>query len=236
MVRWWRRCGRWSTLILRERLVGQLMLALAGCGRRWSWRHRRRHCGRFASGIPGSFGRGRPTPPRPRIDAHDSGKALGMTPRQTRTMVITSMIALGLLAGAIAVPIGGRCNTASCPSWATPRAPPCQTPLWTFTEPANSYSSAPPDPACRPRRARGRRLGRPYASGHSPSSGIAPASRAACHQTDTRRYHIQVVMNSGGTHRRRSLGQQQLLSKGDGRQPGARWWRGHRGGRNESSP
>jgi putative ABC transport system permease protein len=33
-------------------------------------------------------------------------KALGMTPRQTRTMVITSMVGLGLLAGAIAVPIG----------------------------------------------------------------------------------------------------------------------------------
>jgi putative ABC transport system permease protein len=39
---------------------------------------------------------------------HEIGvlKALGMTPRQTRTMVITSMVALGLLAGAIAVPIG----------------------------------------------------------------------------------------------------------------------------------
>ena len=35
-----------------------------------------------------------------------SSKALGMTPCQTRTMVITSMVALGLLAGAIAVPIG----------------------------------------------------------------------------------------------------------------------------------
>jgi putative ABC transport system permease protein len=33
-------------------------------------------------------------------------KALGMTPGQTRTMVITSMVGLGLLAGAIAVPIG----------------------------------------------------------------------------------------------------------------------------------
>jgi putative ABC transport system permease protein len=33
-------------------------------------------------------------------------KALGMTPRQTQTMVITSMVGLGLLAGAIAVPIG----------------------------------------------------------------------------------------------------------------------------------
>jgi putative ABC transport system permease protein len=33
-------------------------------------------------------------------------KSLGMTPGQTHTMVITSMVGLGLLAGAIAVPIG----------------------------------------------------------------------------------------------------------------------------------
>jgi putative ABC transport system permease protein len=33
-------------------------------------------------------------------------KALGMTPRQTRTMVISSMIGLGLLAGVVAVPLG----------------------------------------------------------------------------------------------------------------------------------
>ena len=39
---------------------------------------------------------------------HEIGvlKALGMTPGQTRTMVITSMVGLGLLAGVIAVPIG----------------------------------------------------------------------------------------------------------------------------------
>ncbi|WP_155370764.1 ABC transporter permease [Catellatospora vulcania] len=39
---------------------------------------------------------------------HEIGvlKSLGMTPRQTRTMVITSMVGLGLLAGVIAVPLG----------------------------------------------------------------------------------------------------------------------------------
>ncbi|GIF97121.1 ABC transporter permease [Catellatospora citrea] len=39
---------------------------------------------------------------------HEIGvlKALGMTPRQTRTMIITSMVGLGLLAGVIAVPLG----------------------------------------------------------------------------------------------------------------------------------
>ncbi len=39
---------------------------------------------------------------------HDIGvlKAIGMTPRQTRLMVVTSMVGLGLLAGAIAVPFG----------------------------------------------------------------------------------------------------------------------------------
>ena len=35
-------------------------------------------------------------------------KALGMTPRQTRTMVITSMVGLGLVAGVVAVPLGVR--------------------------------------------------------------------------------------------------------------------------------
>lgn len=39
---------------------------------------------------------------------HEIGvlKALGMTPRQTRIMVVTSMVGLGLLAGVIAVPLG----------------------------------------------------------------------------------------------------------------------------------
>ncbi|GAB4055243.1 ABC transporter permease [Catellatospora paridis] len=39
---------------------------------------------------------------------HEIGvlKALGMTPRQTRIMIITSMVGLGLLAGVIAVPLG----------------------------------------------------------------------------------------------------------------------------------
>lgn len=39
---------------------------------------------------------------------HEIGvlKSLGMTPRQTRTMVITSMVGLGLLAGVVAVPLG----------------------------------------------------------------------------------------------------------------------------------
>lgn len=39
---------------------------------------------------------------------HEIGvlKSLGMTPRQTRLMVVTSMIGLGLLAGVIAVPLG----------------------------------------------------------------------------------------------------------------------------------
>ncbi|HEY1486568.1 MAG TPA: ABC transporter permease, partial [Micromonosporaceae bacterium] len=39
---------------------------------------------------------------------HDIGvlRALGMTPRQIRSMVVTSMIGLGLLAGIIAVPCG----------------------------------------------------------------------------------------------------------------------------------
>ncbi|MDI1465175.1 ABC transporter permease [Catellatospora sp. KI3] len=39
---------------------------------------------------------------------HEIGvlKSLGMTPRQTRLMVITSMVGLGLLAGVVAVPLG----------------------------------------------------------------------------------------------------------------------------------
>ncbi|GHJ43529.1 hypothetical protein Cs7R123_08710 [Catellatospora sp. TT07R-123] len=39
---------------------------------------------------------------------HEIGvlKSLGMTPRQTRTMVITSMVGLGLVAGVVAVPLG----------------------------------------------------------------------------------------------------------------------------------
>lgn len=39
---------------------------------------------------------------------HEIGvlKSLGMTPRQTRLMVVTSMVGLGLLAGVIAVPLG----------------------------------------------------------------------------------------------------------------------------------
>jgi putative ABC transport system permease protein len=40
--------------------------------------------------------------------AHDLGvlKALGMTPRQTVTMVLTAMIGIGVLAGAVGVPVG----------------------------------------------------------------------------------------------------------------------------------
>ncbi len=40
--------------------------------------------------------------------AHEIGvlKSLGMTPRQTRTMVVTSTVGLGLVAGAVAVPLG----------------------------------------------------------------------------------------------------------------------------------
>lgn len=39
---------------------------------------------------------------------HEIGvlKALGMTPRQTRTMIVTSMVGLGLVAGVMAVPLG----------------------------------------------------------------------------------------------------------------------------------
>jgi putative ABC transport system permease protein len=40
--------------------------------------------------------------------AHEIGvlKSIGMTPRQVRTMVVTSMVAVGVLGGALAVPIG----------------------------------------------------------------------------------------------------------------------------------
>jgi putative ABC transport system permease protein len=39
---------------------------------------------------------------------HDIGvlKAIGMTPRQLRAMVVSSMVGLGVLAGAVAVPLG----------------------------------------------------------------------------------------------------------------------------------
>jgi putative ABC transport system permease protein len=55
---------------------------------------------------------------------HDLGvfKALGMSPRQTVAMVLTSVGAIGLIAGVIGVP-ESCCMTGCCPGWDMPPGP-----------------------------------------------------------------------------------------------------------------
>jgi hypothetical protein len=62
---------------------------------------------------------------------HDLGvfKAVGMTPRQTITMVVSTVAGTGLAS----IPAGSPCSGACCRSWAMPCRPPCRSRCSTCT-------------------------------------------------------------------------------------------------------